>query len=216
MARVPASAKRVIAAFLSTDSELSQDPLAVSAPQANAYEFQSGGVVDMLQNLKDKFEDEVRELEKDEMQAQHAYELMSQELTENIKQADAEMSGKAKTKAEREEAAAQATGDLADTTSAHAEDTKYLSSLNAQCSQKSTDFEKRQQLRAEELEAIQKAVEILSAGLVENSETYSADRLGLAQKHAFPLRGSNTAVSPIQKNVAAFLLLAPRSSAAGS
>merc|ERR1719482_2630062 len=137
MARVPASAKRVIASFLATDAEVVQDPLGVSAPEANAYEFQSGGVVDMLQNLKDKFEDEVRELEKDEMQAQHAYELMSQELTENIKQADAEMSGKAKTKAEREEAAAQATGDLADTTSAHAEDTKDASSSAPRSSRRS-------------------------------------------------------------------------------
>jgi uncharacterized protein YoxC len=205
LAKIPESAKRVISSFLATDSEISQDPLAVSAPQANAYEFQSGGVVDMLQNLKDKFEDEVRALEKDEMQAQHAFELMSQELTENIKQANAEMSGKAKTKAEREEAAAQAQGDLSDTTAAHAEDSKYLSSLNSQCTQKSDDFEKRQQLRAEELEAIQKAVEILSAGLVGNSETYSADRLGLAQQQAFILRGSHTAVSPLQKNVASFL-----------
>jgi len=103
-ARIPESAKRVIASFLATDAEVAQDPLSVSAPQANAYEFQSGGVVDMLQNLKDKFEDEVRTLEKEEMQAQHAYELMSQELTENIKQAEAEMSAKAKIKAEREEA----------------------------------------------------------------------------------------------------------------
>merc|ERR1719265_2857532 len=45
MARVPAQAKRVIASFLGTDSELSSlqttsDPLDVSAPEASAYEFQ--------------------------------------------------------------------------------------------------------------------------------------------------------------------------------
>jgi len=209
-ARVPESAKRVIASFLATDAEVAQDPLGVSAPEANAYEFQSGGVVDMLQNLKDKFEDEVRTLEKEEMQAQHAYELMSQELTENIKQAESEMSAKAKIKAEREEAGAQATGDLSDTTAAHKEDSAYLSSLNAQCTEKSSDFEKRQQLRAEELEAIQKAVEILS-GMSGTADKYSGERLGLVQtgKHAFPLRGSDAHTQklqkPVQKNVAAFL-----------
>jgi chromosome segregation ATPase len=44
--RVPSSAKRTILAFLATSEE--QDPMSVSAPQANAYEFQSGGVVSML------------------------------------------------------------------------------------------------------------------------------------------------------------------------
>ena len=38
LARVPQQVKQTIFAFLNTDDE--QDPLAVSAPQANAYEFQ--------------------------------------------------------------------------------------------------------------------------------------------------------------------------------
>merc|ERR1719331_2770270 len=56
--KVPAQAKRIIASFLATDQELLQDQpgLSVSAPQANAYEFQSGGVVGMLEKLKDKFQ----------------------------------------------------------------------------------------------------------------------------------------------------------------
>ena len=47
---------QVISAFLSQGDEMEEDPLSVSAPQANAYEFQSGGIVDMLEKLKDKFE----------------------------------------------------------------------------------------------------------------------------------------------------------------
>ena len=50
---------------------------------------------------------------------------------------------------------------------------RYLDDLNAQCTQKSNDFEARQQLRAEELEAIQKAIEILASGSVS----------GMADKH---------------------------------
>ena len=53
----------VISAFLSQGDELGQDPMDVSAPQANAYEFQSSGIVDMLEKLKDKFEDERTDLE---------------------------------------------------------------------------------------------------------------------------------------------------------
>jgi chromosome segregation ATPase len=48
IARVPEKARRTIAAFLATDAEIRQDPLSVSAPEAAGYEFQSGGVVDML------------------------------------------------------------------------------------------------------------------------------------------------------------------------
>merc|ERR1719299_351896 len=207
MVRVPEKARRTIAAFLATDSEIRQDPLSVSAPEAAAYEFQSGGVVDMLENLKEKFEDELRDLEKEEMNAEHAYELMSVDLKASIKQADGEMNAKAKIKSEKEEAAAEAKGDLADTTSMQKEDSTYLSELGAQCTQKSADFGARQQLRAEELEAIQKAIEILSSGVAGRSEKYGVALVeGKAKASAMALRA--TAVkgqSPGQRSVAAFL-----------
>ena len=74
---------QVISAFLSQGDEMEEDPLAVSAPQANAYEFQSGGVVEMLEKLKDKFEDLRSELEKEEMDAKHAYQMLMQQLQAN-------------------------------------------------------------------------------------------------------------------------------------
>jgi len=207
LVRVPEKARKTIAAFLATDSEIRQDPLSVSAPEAAGYEFQSGGVVDMLENLKEKFEDELRDLEKDEMNAEHAYELMSVDLKASIKQADAEMSAKAKIKSEKEEAAAEAKGDLADTTSMQKEDSTYLSELGAQCTQKSADFESRQQLRAEELEAIEKAIEILSSGVAGRSEKYGVALVERkAKATAMALRA--TAVkgqTPGQRSVAAFL-----------
>ena len=49
---IPENAKQTINAFLQQDPD---DGLAVSAPEANAYEFQSGGVVEMLEKLLDKF-----------------------------------------------------------------------------------------------------------------------------------------------------------------
>merc|ERR1719408_891519 len=199
MARVPAKAKRVIASFLATDSELAQDPLAVSAPQASAYEFQSGGVVDMIQSLHDKFEDEIRDLEKDEMKSEHAYKLMMQSLEDDIAQGKKQREAKAASKAAREEAAAAARGDLADTTVARDEDQAYLTDLQTQCTQKSAEFEQRQQLRAEELEAIQKAVEIISSGdLQGNAEKH------LARERSFVLRGA-VEHSPLQKRIASFL-----------
>merc|ERR1719171_898516 len=67
-----------------------------------------------------------------------------------------------------------------------AEDEKYLEDLVAQCEQKSNDFASRQQLRAEELEAIQKAIEIISSPEVAGN---AGKHLSLAQ--SFALRASH-------------------------
>jgi len=185
--RVPLSAKRSIQSFLSLTASTKehQDPLAVSAPQAAAYEFQSGGVVEMLEGLKDKFWKEKSDLEKEEMGAKHAYDLMMLELKDSISAAESMRGEKAKLKAGKEEEAAADKGSLADTTASKAEDTKYLEDLNSQCEQKSSDYEQRQQLRAEELEAIEKAISIIASPEVSGaSETH----LGLAQ--SFLLRAS--------------------------
>jgi hypothetical protein len=148
LSRVPAQAKRIIAAFLETDQEILQPGLSVSAPQANAYEFQSGGVVEMLEKLKDKFADEKHELEKEELNEKHAYEMAAEDLHSSIDAAEKESAEKAKAKAEEEQGVAGDKGDLADTTSTRDEDQKYLDGVMTQCQQKSKSYEERQTVRA--------------------------------------------------------------------
>merc|ERR1712190_445060 len=145
-----------------------QDPegLAVSAPEANAYEFQSSGVVEMLEKLLDKFIDERTALEKAEMNSKHAYDMLMQDLKDQIAQATQDRDEKAETKAKKLQAKADAEGDLKDTTTTRDADAKYLADLTATCEQKASDFESRQQLRADEITAIEKAVEIISSGAV--------------------------------------------------
>merc|ERR1719486_1120406 len=140
---VPVQARRVLEQFLQQPGAV--DPMSVSAPQANAYEFQSGGVVDMLTKLKDKFEDERAALEKEEMTAKQSYEMMMQDLTDQVERAEKQRERKSQRKAQREEDAAAAKGELEETTTARDEDQKY---------------------RAEELEAIDKAIEIISPSAV--------------------------------------------------
>merc|ERR1712028_14094 len=69
-------------------------------------------------------------------------------------------------KAKALQAKADANGDLKDTTTTRNEDSKYLAELTATCEQKASDFESRQQLRADEIIAIEKAIEIISSGAV--------------------------------------------------
>ena len=73
---IPAEAKEAINAFVQEGNFA----LADSAPEANAYEFQSNGVVEMLSKLLDKFIEERTVLEKEEMNSKHAFDMLMQEL----------------------------------------------------------------------------------------------------------------------------------------
>merc|ERR1711879_818460 len=81
-------------------------------------------------------------------------------------------------------------------------DQKYLDDLVATCEQKATDFESRQQLRTEELEAIAKAIEIISSNAVSgNADKYLPT---LVQKQSLvSLRAD--AQSQSQSHAAAYL-----------
>jgi len=202
---IPAEAKRTIDAFLAQDpEEASAEGLAVSAPEANAYEFQSHGVIEMLEKLLDKFIDERTTLEKEEMNARHAFEMLMQDLKAQIEQATQDRDEKAETKAKKLQAKANAEGDLQDTITTRDADQKYLDDLTATCEQKASDFESRQQLRAEELVAIQKAIEIISSGAVSgNAEKHLPTLLQVKVLSSAQLRADGR--SPTQARVAQYL-----------
>jgi len=160
---IPQDAKNMIQAFIEQDPE---EGLAVSAPEANAYESQSGGIVEMLNKLLDKFIEERTQLGKEEMNSKHAYDMLMQDLKAQIGQAESDRDEKSEFKAETLQAKADAQGDLKDTTTTRDADEKYLADLSATCEQKAGDFEQRQQLRAEEIEAIEKAIEIIGSDSV--------------------------------------------------
>ena len=144
------------------------DYSAVSAPEANAYESQSGGIVEILNKLLDKFIEERTQLEKEEMNVKHAYDMLMQDVKAQIVQAESDGDEKSEFKAETSQGKADAQGDLKDTTTTRDADEKYLAEF-ATCEQKVGDFEQRQQLRAEEMEAIEKAIEIIGSNSVSGS-----------------------------------------------
>merc|ERR1719482_1545355 len=85
-------------------------------PEANAYEFQSSGIVDMLAKLASKFEDERSDLEKEETNARQAFEMLSQDLKAQLEMATAARTEKSESKAKALENSANAKGDLQDAT----------------------------------------------------------------------------------------------------
>jgi len=199
---VPAEAKRAIELFLQQDQP-EDEGLAVSAPEANAYEFQSGHIIEILEKLGDKFVAERTALEKEEMNSRSAYELLMQDLKAQIEQATTDRTEKTETKAKKLQAKANAEGDLTDTTTTRDEDEKYLADLTATCQTKASDFESRQQLRAGEIEAIEKAIEILSSDAVTgNAEKHLPS--ALLQKSALAQLRTNDS-NPSQQRAVFYL-----------
>jgi uncharacterized protein YoxC len=200
---VPVASKKALTNFLQQDPEL----VDWSAPEANAYEFQSGGVIEMLEKLDVEFSTKKTDLEKEELNNENNFQQIMQWLADSIENADFEIEKKTKFRAETEEKKAELEGDLASTTADRDEDQKYLDETVALCDQKTKDFESRQELRAGEIEAISKAIEIISSKTVAGAgEEYLPTLLQVNGKKAqalAQLRSSN--MSPSQEKVAIFL-----------
>jgi hypothetical protein len=200
---IPARAKAAIESFLAMDAGE-----AAEAPEANAYEFQSGGVVALLEKLRLKFQDQRLVLEKEEMNARANFETLMQQLTDDIKSDKDNVAEKTAARAGRLEDAAQAKGDLESTEAGKAEDEKALSDMTAECTAKSEEFEKNQVMRAAEMEAIEKAIEILSSEAVTgNAAKYLPAAALLQAKGASLAQLRNSANDDIatRRRVAAFL-----------
>merc|ERR1719456_2050778 len=188
---VPEKAKRLIQSYLQLD-----------APEADAYEFQSEGVINMFDDLEHKMADERSDGQKTEMSEKHSYDMLMADLTNRLDRTKSEREKDIAEKAKKEQQLADAQGEKADTEQALAEDKKYLKELKQMCHTKTQEYEARQELRAGEQEAIAKAVEILSGDAV--SGAASKHLPALVQKSSFAQLRSK-AVSPLQKRVAAFL-----------
>lgn len=164
----PEDAMRSVNAFLmegaSSESDLS------GTFGGKVYDFSpSGGIIELLQGLQNKFVDERIAVEKAEAGKRQAHSLLVQSLKAQQEANKKELSEKTQFKAQRSEQKAQADGSLKETTGNRAADQKYLDDLKATCAQKSKEFVERTKLRKEELEAIQKAVDIIASSAVQGT-----------------------------------------------
>ena len=113
------------------------------------------------------------------------------------------LKGKPTSKAEHLQSNAGAEGDLQNTTTTQVADKKYLAGPTGE--QKATDFESRQQLRAEEIEAINKAIEIIPSNSVSgNADKHLPSLMQKAGALLAQLR-STVAASSSQLHVADYL-----------
>jgi len=205
---IPAEAKAVLKSFLS----LSTDET-MGAPEANAYEFQSGGVVSLLEKLLKGFKEQLLVVEKEEMAAKGSFEVLKQQLTDDVAFDNKEVAQKTERKAAALELAASSKADLATTTASKTEDEKVLAETKGECASRSEEYEKNQVTRAEEIQAIEAAVGILSSGSVKgNADTYLPTFL---QVHSTSLVQGSTHWSPAARHLVVEMLQA-RARASGS
>jgi len=144
------------------------------APAAAAYKGQSGGIIEVLEDMKEKADSQLAELRKVEETAKHNYDMLEQSLEAQIS-ADKKDMKEAKTgKAEAEEQKAEAEGDLEVTTKELTNAKNTLATSRSSCMKVGADHELTVKARAEELKVIAEAKKILMETTSGASEqTYS-------------------------------------------
>jgi hypothetical protein len=211
--RLPAQAKALVASFLGVMgkdfmSGMDEPGMDYQAPEAHAYDFQSSSIIALLKKLRDEFREKLADCQKEEMNSKHAYDMVVQDLTDSIENANEVIEEKKITKAKKEEKTALDKKELAATILTKKEDEKLLSEMEVECKEKELSFTEKQKLRTEEIAAIMKAIEILkSPEVAGNAEKYlelsqASTRTALAQL----LRGQEASVSEsIHRHIREFL-----------
>jgi len=126
------------------------------------YDFKSENVIELLEQLRLKFQDDQLAGTKAETNAINAYDLSKQARDDAIKAAERSKDKKEKALAETEAAIADATKTLEDTEADHAADTKTLAETEDACATKKSEWETRSKTRTLEIEAMDAAIKILS------------------------------------------------------
>ena len=70
----------------------------MQAPEANAYESHSAGVVGILGKMTDKFTDKRTRLEKQEIESKNAYQTLMNELKMQLEQGNTDKDAKSEAK----------------------------------------------------------------------------------------------------------------------
>jgi len=141
----------------------SDDFLSRSAPAPKAYENQSGGILETLEDMKEKAAKMRHEGQTAEMTNKHNFELLAQSLNDAMKNDNKIKAEAEKNKSVSEEAKSLAEGALAAAQKELAEDEKALKTVQTDCQTKAADFQESMASRDAELAALAKALEIIQS-----------------------------------------------------
>merc|ERR1719305_2184244 len=167
--------KQKLVALVQSQNSDDQEP---GAPAAATYKSHSSGIVDVLEDMKEKAEGSLSDLRKDETNSKHNYDMLKQSLDDQMAADTKDMDDEKAAKAEASEGKATAEGDLEETIKMLKATKDSLSTASSSCMTTASDHEATVTARNEELKAIATARKILeeSTGGAE-SQTYSLMQL---------------------------------------
>lgn len=133
-------------------------------PTPKPFESQTGGMVKMLEDLKEKAEEALRDCRKEETNAEHAHRMMAQSLTDRL-QADKDKVEKTKGNlATQMDAVGRAKGEMVETKKDKKTDEHYLENLKHECTQTAKEWAVRQRDAQNEMTALSTAKDVLQGG----------------------------------------------------
>jgi hypothetical protein len=124
----------------STDADKDEDE-DLGAPAPAAYKAKSGGIIDVLEDLREKAETELGEARKQEASTRHNFELTKQSLEDQIAADKKELDETKANKAGAQEVKATAEGDLDVTTKDLANAENALEVMSTSCETAASDHE---------------------------------------------------------------------------
>merc|ERR1719266_1532202 len=105
----------------------------VGAPDPAVYKTHSTNILEVLEDLKAKAEDQLSSLRKAETNTKHNYDMLKQSLDDSIKADNKDMADEKAAKAAAESAKATAEGDLIATNKDIADTNSALKTANSNC-----------------------------------------------------------------------------------
>merc|ERR1719240_918015 len=128
-----------------------------------SYAPQSGEIFGILKQMKETFETNLGDSQKEELANQKAYEDLKAAKEDEIAAGQAQIDTKTQELADTDEKNAQAKEDIADTKKSLSADEQFLMMLKEKCSMTDAEWEERQKTRQLEMEACSKALAVLSS-----------------------------------------------------
>jgi hypothetical protein len=150
---------------------------------------ESGQVMEVLEMLETDWSKKLKKIEDEETAKVDAYDKAVAAQHLKVEESKAAIDTKTDFMADCEATIADFTGRLTETRALKSDDGTYLKDLTAQCSRKATEWDQRSKMRADELAALEKAIEIISGDVKTAAEDSGA--------------GGRTAVKPVESLVQA-------------
>ena len=150
------SERKTLAAFV-------QNPESALIQKKAGYAPQSGEIFGILKQMKESFETNLADTQKEEMQNQKAYDELKAAKEEEIAAGQEQIDAKTQELATTDEKLAESKEDLEDTRAQLSADEEFLMMLKEKCSTTDAEWEERQKTRQMEMEACSKALAVLSS-----------------------------------------------------